>query len=115
LFTTKYDFVLASASFQYSQDWKLALKGLAKATDGYLLITRIPIVHQVPGYVIVQRPYQYGYDTEYLGWCLNRDEFLDTAKDLGLNLVREFVAQASPFVHHAPEQPEYLGFLFTSS
>jgi putative methyltransferase (TIGR04325 family) len=111
----KYDFVLASASFQYSQDWKLAFKGLAEATDGHLLVTRLPIVHQVPAYVMVQRPYQYGYDTEYLGWCLNREEFLNIAKDLGLKLVREFVSQASPFVHHAPEQPEYWGFLFTSS
>jgi putative methyltransferase (TIGR04325 family) len=111
----KYDFVLASTSLHYSPDWQLTLKGLAEATDGHLLVTRLPIVHQVPGYVMVQRPYQYGYDTEYLGWCLNRGEFLDTAKDLGLKLVREFILQNSSFVHYAPEQPEYWGFLFTSS
>ena len=110
----KYDFVLASASFQYSQDWVSALKGLAQATAGYLFITRLPIAHHVPSFVIVQRPYQYGYDTEYLGWCLNRNEFLKVAENAGLKLVREVIAQASPHVTLAPEQPEYWGFLFSS-
>jgi hypothetical protein len=61
---------------------------------------------------MVQRPYQYGYDTEYLGWCFNKYEFLDTAKSIGLFLVREFFAQESSLIHNAPEQPIYYGFLF---
>jgi putative methyltransferase (TIGR04325 family) len=110
----QYDFVLVSGSFQYSQDWASALKGLAQATVGYLFITRLPIAHHAPPFVIVQRAYQYGYNTEYLGWCLNRNEFLYQAENVGLKLVREFIAQESPPVYRAPEQPEYWGFLFSS-
>jgi putative methyltransferase (TIGR04325 family) len=108
----KYDFVLVSGSFQYSQDWVSALKGLAQATGGYLFITRLPIAHQAPSFVIIQRPYQYGYNTEYLGWCLNRGEFLQCAQKLGLELIREFVVEPLPPIHRAPEQPEHWGFLF---
>jgi putative methyltransferase (TIGR04325 family) len=72
----KFDLVFASTSLHYSQNWQHTLKGLAEATSGYLFITRLPIVHQVASYVMVQRPYEYGYNTEYLGWCLNKDEFL---------------------------------------
>jgi putative methyltransferase (TIGR04325 family) len=108
----KYDFVLVSGSFQYFQDWASSLKELARATGEYLFVTRLPIVQQTPSYVMVQRPYDYGYNTEYLGWCLNRNEFLKQTDNLGLKLVREFIAQESPYVTLAPEQPEYRGFLF---
>jgi putative methyltransferase (TIGR04325 family) len=108
----KYDFVLVSGSFQYSQDWTSALKGLAQATAGYLFVTRLPTVHQAPSFVIVQRPYHYGYNTEYLGWCLNRGEFLQCAQKAGLELIREFVVETLPPIHLAPEQPEHWGFLF---
>jgi putative methyltransferase (TIGR04325 family) len=108
----KYDFVLVSGSFQYFQDWASSLKKLARATGEYLFVTRLPIVQQAPSYVMVQRPYDYGYNTEYLGWCLNRNEFLKQTENLGLKLVREFIAQESPYVTLAPEQPEYRGFLF---
>ncbi len=108
----KYDLVFASGSFHYSQNWQHTLKGLAEATKGYLFITRLPVVHQVPSYVMVQRPYQYGYNTEYLGWCLNKDEFLQYAKSINLTLVQEFVIGENPRIHNAPEQCQYWGFLF---
>ena len=110
----QYDLVFASASLHYSQDWQDTLKKLAEATKGYLFITRLPTVHHVPSYVMVQRPYQYGYDTEYLGWCLNKDEFLSMAASFNLSLIREFVSQLSPYIHNAPAQPQYGGFLFAS-
>lgn len=109
-----YDFVLASTSLHYSQDWVNTFKGLAKATSGYLFVTRLPILQNSKSYVMVQRPYQYGYDTEYLGWCLNKQEFLNVANSLGLVLVREFFSQGSEFIYGAPEQPQYFGFLFKS-
>ncbi|MFN5979633.1 MAG: hypothetical protein ACK45W_10000, partial [Pseudanabaena sp.] len=109
-----YEFVLASTSLHYSQDWVNTFKGLAKATSGYLFVTRLPILQNSKSYVMVQRPYQYGYDTEYLGWCLNKQEFLNVANSLGLVLVREFFAQSSEFIYGAPEQPQYFGFLFKS-
>jgi len=110
----KYDFILVSGSLHYAQDWAATLRGLAQATSGYLLVTRLPVVQKASSYVMVQRPYQYGYDTEYLGWCLNYQEFLDCAETLNLHLVREFVVGENPLIHHAPEQCQYWGFLFKS-
>lgn len=110
-----YDFVLASTSLHYSRDWVSTLKGLAKAAAGHVFISRLPIVWHVPSYVMIQRPYQYGYNTEYPGWCLNHDEFLDIAYENQLHLIQEFVIQDSSSILRAPEQPRYFGFLFSSS
>jgi putative methyltransferase (TIGR04325 family) len=109
----QYDLVLVSASLQYSQDWEKAVIALSHATKKYLFINRLPIVETKDAFVMVQRPYEYGYDTEYLGWCFNKQDLISLATSLSLKLVREFVAQESPFVHNAPEQPKYYGFLFS--
>lgn len=107
-----YDFVLASGSLHYSEDWRATLTALAHATAGHIFITRFPIVQRAPSYVFVQRPYQYGYDTEYLGWCLNRMEFLQAARDAGLDLIREFIIGEQPPIKGALGTCEYRGFLF---
>lgn len=111
-FAPTYDFVLASSSLHYSEDWKRIVQRLARATRSYLYITRIPIIHRKSSFVVVQRPYQYGYETEYLCWFLNREEFLTHMSILGMELIREFLIQERPHVHNAPEQGEYRGFLF---
>jgi len=108
----RYDFVMAGTSLHYARDWRAALGGLARATGGYLLVTGLPVVHTAPAYVFVQRPYPYGYDTEYLAWCLNRSEFLENAPGLGLRLVREFITGYRPPIKGAPEECEYRGYLF---
>jgi len=108
----QYDLVLASGSLQYSRDWATVLRGLASATGGYLYVANLPIVETVPSFVFVQRPYRFGYETEYLGWALNRKEFLECSKGSGLELVREFIMGHHPIIHGAPEQNEYRGFLF---
>jgi len=110
--TRSYDFVLASASLHYMEDWLGLLKQLQRVTAGYLLVTRLPVVVACPSFVFVQRPYQYGYDTEYLGWCLSRSEFLNAAVENDLVLVREFITGERPTIHRAPGQCEYRGFLF---
>jgi putative methyltransferase (TIGR04325 family) len=112
LIERSFDFVLASGSIHYSEDWKSVLSVLRRLTGGYLLVTRLPIVHRAPSYVFIQRPYAYGYNTEYLGWCLNRDEFLNTSRQIGLSLCREFVTGEAPLIDQAPEACEYRGFLF---
>jgi len=61
---------------------------------------------------VVDRPHDLGYQTEYLGWFFNQREFLDTFQSLGMELVREFLIEEHPFVHRAPEQGEYRGFLW---
>ena len=44
--------------------------------------------------------------------ALNRDEFLQTARDQRLRLVREFVNRFQPSIHRAPAPAEYRGYLF---
>ena len=107
-----YDFVMASSSLQFAEEWQRVLARLAEATKQFLYIANLPIVRQSPSFVIVQRPYNYGYNTEYLGWCLNQNELLTQAKSDGLELVREFIYGHKPIVKNAPAQNEYRGFLF---
>lgn len=111
-FERTYDFVLASSALQYVQDWRVTLGRLAKATEGYLLVTRQPFVARSASFVVLQRPHRHGYRTEYPGWFLNRDEFLEAANGVGLRLRREFLIAEKPFVPGAPEQAEYRGYLF---
>lgn len=108
----QYDFILASASLHYSEDWLATLRGLAYATGDYLLVTRLPTIDHAASYVFVQRPYRYGYRTEYVGWCLNRGEFLGAAREAGLSLLREFLIGERPPIQGAPQPCEYRGFLF---
>jgi putative methyltransferase (TIGR04325 family) len=108
-----YDLIVASSSLQYSRDWKPLLARLAGAASGYLYVTRQPFVEHAQSYVVVQRPHRYGYQTEYPGWFLNRDEFLAAAGDSGLKLEREFLINEVPNVPNAPEAADYRGFLFS--
>jgi len=111
----RYDFVMASSSLHYSRDWRATLKQLAAVTDGYLYVTRLPIVDHAGSYVVLQRPYRYGYLTEYPGWFINRDEFLGAATDSGLALLKEFLIAERPVVPNAPEAANYRGFLFAAT
>jgi putative methyltransferase (TIGR04325 family) len=108
----KFDLVLASSSLHFSPDWTGALTGLAGATAGYLFVTRLPVALTTPSYVFVQRPYQYGYNTEYLSWCINRREFVEMATRGGMELVREFVTGERPEISGAREACEYRAYLF---
>jgi len=107
-----YDLVLASGALQCFRDWKQVAEWLVQACKSYLFITRMPIVQQVRSFVVLQRPYQLGYDTEYPNWFLNRQEFMDFMKGLGVQLTREFLLSERPIVSRAPEQCEYRGYLF---
>jgi putative methyltransferase (TIGR04325 family) len=109
---TVYDFVLASTSIHYTEDWQILIRRLAGATSSYLYIANLPSIRQSPSFVFVQRAYQYGYNTEYLGWCLNRTEFLHAAERAGLVLLREFIYGYQPVIRGAPEQNSYNGYLF---
>lgn len=108
----RYDLVLSSGSLQYSENWPEIVRKVAAVTRGFLYIARLPIVHEVPSFVVVQRPYKCGYRTEYLGWFLNRGELLKCAEEAGMELIREFLIAEKPFVPRAPEQAESRGFLF---
>jgi putative methyltransferase (TIGR04325 family) len=111
----QYDLVLASGSLQFAEDWRATLAKLAAATGGFLYVTSLPMVERAQSFVFVQRPYRFGYETEYLGWCLKRSEFLAAAAKNHLTLLREFVVGHRPVIVGAPEQNEYRGFLFGSA
>lgn len=109
----RYDLVLASSSLQYSEEWRETVRRLAGATGGYLYVARVPVALQSSSFVVLQRAYAYGYDTEYLSWVLNREELLAAASASGLELVREFLLLAWLSAAGAPEEPTgHRGFLF---
>ena len=111
-FDRTYDLILASTSLHYAEDWQALVRDMAGSVSGYLYIANVPSVERAASFVFVQRPYRYGYNTEYLGWCLNRAEFLQEAEGAGLELVREFIYGHAPFINGAPEQNVYRGYLF---
>lgn len=107
-----YDLVMTSSSLQYEQDWQTLLRELCATAQDLLFVTRLPIVRDTPSFVFVQRPYRFGYDTEYLGWCLNEQELLRVVDEAGLTLRREFVHGFCPDIRGAPGQNSYRGYLF---
>ncbi len=109
----RYDLVLASGSLQYADDWAELLGRLGRAADRLLFVTRLPVAFRAPSFVVLQRAHAYGYDTEYLGWVVNRNELLERGRALELELQREFLLQASFSALGAPESPiGHRGFLF---
>lgn len=107
-----YDLVIVSGSLQYSEDWKSTIRMLASCTDAYLYVSRLPVVHHAKSFVVMQRAYAHNYETEYIGWFINREEFLAYMTSLELELVREFIIQEHAFVSRAPEQATEQGFLY---
>jgi putative methyltransferase (TIGR04325 family) len=115
VFEREFDLVVASSSLQYAEAWADTFAGLGRAARRYLFVTRLPIALESPSFVVLQRAYRYGYDTEYLGWVLNRDELLGAAVASGLTLEREFVVAGRFAAEGAPESPiGHRGFLFRS-
>ena len=110
-FEREYDFVLASSSLQYREDWRALLGHLAAVTTEYLYIAQMPFVARTASFVAVQRPYAHGYETEYLGWVLNRDEFLGAASSIDLELAREFFFDNTISVSGVAEPAVHRGFL----
>lgn len=114
-FKYTYDFVMASGSIHYSENWQTLLTELASVTSAYMYIANLPTVQKTQSFVFLQRPYRYGYNTEYLAWCINQAEFLSIANQSGLDLVREFIYGQQPIIVNAPEQNSYRGYLFHKS
>jgi putative methyltransferase (TIGR04325 family) len=109
----RYDLVLASGSLQYAENWQDMVARLAGATGRYLYITRLPTAIEGDSFVVMQRAHRYGYDTEYLGWVLNREALLAAASAAGLELEREFILPAWLSAPGGSEDPiGHRGFLF---
>jgi putative methyltransferase (TIGR04325 family) len=108
-----YDLVVVSDSLQYVPDVPQMLARLAAAAAPWLFVAQLPVARTAPSFVVVQHPDAYGYETEYLGWVVNRDELLRAAAAAGLVLEREFVAPGTIDAEGAPERPVQLrSFLF---
>jgi putative methyltransferase (TIGR04325 family) len=106
----RFDFSLASGSLQCIEDWRPVLASLARATDGYLLVTRLPVVSRAASFVVAQRH----YDVELPCWVLNRDEFLAAAAEAGLRIRREFFVLEAMGIAGASERFRWRGFLFST-
>jgi len=111
-FARRYGLVFASSSLWYAEAWTSLLDQLIRAADPYLYVTRMIFVEHAASYVAIQRPSEAGYQTEYLCWILNRDEFLNQVFSKGMELLREFLICPGPHIHRGPEQGDYRGFLF---
>src|SRR5205085_2353754 len=57
----RYALVVASASLQYSPDWRATLEALARSTGSYLFVARLPVAFRAASFVVLQRPHAYGY------------------------------------------------------
>jgi putative methyltransferase (TIGR04325 family) len=107
-----YDLVVVSDSLHYAHDYATLLARLARSAAPWLYLALVPLVRSAQSFVVQQRPDSYGYDTEYLGWALNRDELLCAADDAGLRLEREFLAPGVIDPPGAPEPAVHRSFLF---
>jgi putative methyltransferase (TIGR04325 family) len=108
----RYDLVVASSSLHYAERWDDLLARLAAASDSYMFVTRLPLVERSRSFLVRQRAHAYGYETEYVGWCLNRADFLAAADDTGLHLLREFPLTERIVAEGAPEPGLCRGLLF---
>ncbi|MBI5649271.1 MAG: methyltransferase, TIGR04325 family [Chloroflexi bacterium] len=111
-FERSYNLVLASGALHYVEDWQNVMENLAKVTSRYLFVTRLPTTLISPSYVFIQRPYTFGYDTEYLAWCFNRRDFLQELDRLGLILIREFAISEPIQIANAPDVCQFRGYFF---
>lgn len=111
-FARRYSAVFASGAIMYARDLYGLTRRLCDAAERYLLVTRTPFVLKSDDFVVVQRPYRYGYDTEYAGWFINRDRFHRFVESHGFRLEREFPLAERPMVPNAPEQCRYRSYLF---
>jgi putative methyltransferase (TIGR04325 family) len=103
-----YDLVMMTGSIPYMEDWAHVLHRIARSIKGYLFISRLPVVEQSPSFVAIQRL----YNSQMLHQQINQTELLETVRETGLTLVREFVVGDRPYIKGAPEQCEVRGWLF---
>lgn len=73
------------------------------------------VIERHEDFVVLQRPWAYGYRTEYVCWFVNRERMLSAVQGTGFRFVREFLVDERPIVPGAPEQCRYGGFLFQRS
>ena len=103
--------VLVAGAFHYEEAWRALLPRLLGCARRAAFLTRIPIIERGESFVFVQRPYAYGYATEYPSWCFNRAEFTGAIADCGWHIERETVTGERVEIKGAFEVADYRGFL----
>src|SRR5208283_2948444 len=101
---------ISSSSLHYFEDWREEVRKLAAAASGFLYVSRLQVISNAPSFVVMHKPFRDGYP-RLIGWCINRQEFLDCAAECGLALVREFVFTELWTIRGAPEKGQCRGFL----
>ena len=103
-----YDLIMMNGSIGYLEDWADVLHRLARSVKEYLFLFRLPVVQHSPSFISIERLYH----SQMLHQQLNQAELLETVKNTGLTLMREFVVGDRPYIRGAPEQCEIRGWLF---
>ena len=103
-----YDLIMMNGSIGYLEDWADVLHRLARSVKEYLFLFRLPVVQHSPSFISIERLYH----SQMLHQPLNQAELLETVKNTGLTLMREFVVGDRPYIRGAPEQCEIRGWLF---
>lgn len=103
-----YDLILINGSLGYDEDWVNTLHRITSSVKEYLFLFRQPIVQHSPSFISIERL----YNSQMLHQQFNQTELLETVKETGLTLVREFVIGDTPDIKNAPEQCETRGWLF---
>ena len=103
----RFDFVFASSSLQYAEDWRCELLRLAEATDDVLFVTRAPF-NDSRTFAFKQN----AYGSEWPGWSVSRAELIGVVRSAGLRLVREMRLSDAMPIEGAPATSYYGAFLF---
>ena len=104
----RYDLIMMNGSIGYMEDWADILHRIASSAKAYLFLFRLLVVQYSPSFISIERL----YNSQMLHQQLNQTELLETVKETGLTLVREFVLGDRPYIKDAPEQCEMRGWLF---
>ncbi len=81
------DIVMASGALQCCEDWRSVLSNLAGRARRSLYLSRLPMVQDIPSFVLVQRMPHGG--TSH-GWAWNAGELQAEIKKLGLSRAADF-------------------------
>lgn len=103
-----HDLVMFSSTIQCLPNWQDILVRAGQSVRTYLLLSDVPVVRDVPAYVVTHR----SDGKTNLQIMMNRSEIIDTVEGAGLRLIREFEMRPHPPVANAPEQPTCVGWLF---
>lgn len=105
---TSYDLIMLSGLIEYVRQWKELLTRLVRHCGEYLFIARTVVVEQSATFVCVQR----AYGKPLLHQILNKQELVDFVVSLGMEFVREFLADGEVPIRKSPEGASSKSFLF---